>query len=207
MSTTRARRAGQDSAGREWLPIGIPLAEAAAQLGLSIEATRKRAQRGSLSGYKFAGAWYVVLPGVQDGRDAAGRTLSTPVQDAGQPVSLDTGQDSGLDGVPARFRVTPAEIERAVERTGARYLADMETILARVGQVYEGQLAAQRETIAELRRRAEAAEAERDDLRAQLEAAQAAPAAPEAPTVVVVEADTPRGAAGWWERVKRAVRG
>ncbi|MDP9375834.1 MAG: hypothetical protein M3Q65_25965 [Chloroflexota bacterium] len=192
MSTTRAGRAGQDGVGRERLPIGIPLAEAAARLGLSIEATRKRAQRGSLSGYKFAGAWYVILPAAQDGQDATARTASTPGQDTVQPTSLDNGQDSGLDAIEARFRVTPAEIERAVSRTSAQYIGDLRTVLAEVGKVYEGRIAATEaasaakdETIAELRRRAEAAEAERlavererDELRRRLDAAQAAPQAP-----------------------------
>ena len=114
----------------------------------------------------------------------------------------------------ARFRVTPTEIERAVERTGARYLADMETILARVGQVYEGQLAAQRETIAELRRRAEAAEAERDDLRLRL-------AEVDVPAVVVVAGQegaggpdatettpaAPSPVQGLWRRLRRVWRG
>ena len=78
--------------------------------------------------------------------------------------------------------MTPAELECAVERNGARYLADMETIPTRVGQVYDGQLAAKDETIAELRRhrdnkrevldklrrRVKVAEAEADALRLRL---------------------------------------
>ncbi len=87
----------------------------------------------------------------------------------------------------------------------------METILARVGQVYEGQLAAQRETIAELRRRAEAAEAARDNLRARLstvvDTPQAAPAATEAPTVVVMESERPQRPPGLWARLRRALQG
>ena len=123
------------------------------------------------------------------------------------PRGTGTGPEPGPEPIEARFRVTPAEIERAVERTGARYVADMETILARVGHVYEGQLAAQRETIAELRRRAEAAEAERDALRASLETVQAAPVAPEAPTVLIVEADSRTHRPPWWRRLLRRLRG
>ncbi len=124
--------------------------------------------------------------------------------------------------------MTPAEVERAVERTGARYLTDMETILNRVGRVYEGQLAAkdqtidtqagalalQQETIAELRRRAEVAEAEADALRLRL-------AEIDVPAVVVVagqdateEQDatptTPvahRGVQRLWRRLRRRLAG
>ena len=66
--------------------------------------------------------------------------------------------------VEAAFTTTtPAEVERAIEATSARYVADFaalyDRISAEVGRLYEGQIEAQRETIAELRRRAEAAEA------------------------------------------------
>ncbi len=123
------------------------------------------------------------------------------------PRGTGTGPEPGPEPIEARFRVTPAEIERAVERTGARYLADMETILNRVGRVYEGQLAAKDETIAELRRRAEAAEAERDALRERLEAAQATPAATEAPTVLIVEGDGHTHLPPLWQRLWRGLRG
>ena len=65
--------------------------------------------------------------------------------------------------------------------------------------------------MAELRRRAEGAEAERDALRVRLspmvDTPQAAPAAPEAPTVVIVEADTLQRSQGLWTRLRRALRG
>jgi hypothetical protein len=71
----------------------------------------------------------------------------------------------------------------------------------------------QRETIAELRRRAEAAEAaclaaerERDELRAWRDAT-TSPAAPAAPTVVVVEADSPPPPPTLWHRLRRALGG
>ena len=40
---------------------GVDIAEAAKIFGISIEATRKRVQRGYLKGYKVDGRWYVVL--------------------------------------------------------------------------------------------------------------------------------------------------
>ena len=111
---------------------------------------------------------------------------------------------------------TPVQVERAIEATATRYMTDFamlyDRISAEVGQVYEGQLAAkdqaiafQQETIAELRRRAEAAERERDELRAQ-----SAPAPPsEAPTILVTtEAPEPqRPAQGFWQRLRRVFGG
>lgn len=44
---------------------GVDISEAAKILGISVEATRKRLQRGSLQGYKVDDRWYIVLD-VQD---------------------------------------------------------------------------------------------------------------------------------------------
>ncbi len=228
MATTRVGQGGLDSAGRERLPLGIPLAEAAVQLGLSIEATRKRAQRGTLTGYKFDGAWYVVLPAVQDGQDNIGRTVPTRAL----PTVLAGVQDGGQGTIEARYRVTPAEIAQVVSRTSAQYLGDLRTVLAEVGQVYEGRiaateaasaakdaaLAAQQETIAELRRRAEAAEAEllaaeeeRDALHLRLAEVSVPPAvvvaAREAPEASPGTVPTPSPSPGLWAHFQRRLRG
>ncbi len=232
MATTRAGQGGPDSAGRERLPIGIPLAEAAVHLGLSIEATRKRAQRGTLTGYKFDGAWYVVLPAVQGGQDVIGRTVPTLDRDTVLPNGQDTGQDGGQGTIGARYRVTPAEIAQAISRTSAQYLGDLRTVLAEVGQVYEGRiaateaasaakdaaLAAQQETITELRRRAEAAEAEllateeeRDALHLRLAEVSVPPAvvvaAREAPEASPATVPTPPPSPGVWAHLRRRLRG
>jgi len=115
---------------------------------------RKRLRRGTLHGYKDdEGGWFVLLDelGEASGRQDTVRT------DAEEPIE-------------AAYRVTPAEIEQAVSRTSAQYMGDLRTMLAEVGKVYEGQLAAKDETIAELRQRAEVAEAQ---LQHRLEADQA----------------------------------
>ena len=196
---------------------GTPIAEAARLLGLSQEAVRKRLQRATLAGYKQDDHWYVLLD-EQDtaaGRPDDGRTV------AGRQDTPRDEPPTAPDPIEAAYRVTPADVERAVERTGARYLADMETILARVGRVYEGQLAAKDETIAELRRRAEAAEAERlaaeeerDALRLQLAEATVPPvvvvAGQEAAEVPTARDTTPaayRPAQGLWQRLRRTLRG
>jgi len=75
---------------------------------------------------------------------------------------------SASEPLEAQYRVTPAEIEQAVARTSAQYMGDLRTMLTEVGKVYEGQLAAKDETIDELRRRAEVAEAEAEGLRLRL---------------------------------------
>jgi len=62
----------------------------------------------------------------------------------------------GLAGT--QYRVTPAQIEQAIERTGDKYVTDMTRMFDEVGRLYQGQLAAKDETISELRRRTEAAE-------------------------------------------------
>ncbi len=86
-----------------------------------------------------------------------------------------------------------------MSRTSAQYMGDLRTMLAEVGKVYEGQLAAKDETIAELRRRAEAAEAERD----RLAAAQATPAAPGTTEEVTSTSPRPKPVTGFWARVRR----
>jgi ribose 1,5-bisphosphokinase PhnN len=127
--------------------------------------------------------------------------------------------------------VTPAEIEQAVARTSAQYMGVLRTMLAEVGKVYEGQIAAQQETIAELRRqrdedrererealaelrrRAEVAEAEFDVVRLRL-------AEVGVPAVVVAGQETTeaahatetnpaahRPAQGLWRRLRRVWRG
>ncbi|MDP9371944.1 MAG: sigma-70 region 4 domain-containing protein [Chloroflexota bacterium] len=202
---------------------GTPIAEAARLLGLSQEAVRKRLQRATLPGYKQDEHWYVLLDGLHpaagyrqdtdpagwqddrpdDGRTPAGRQDTAPIE--------------------ASYRVTPAEIEQAVARTSAQYMGDLRAVLAEVGKVYEGRIAAteaasaakdetiaaQRDALAELRRRAAAAERERDELRARLstivEPAPTPPAALGGAAGAHRGEDTPRRPTGLWERLRRAL--
>jgi hypothetical protein len=204
---------------------GIPIAEAATLLDLSQEAVRKRIQRGTLAGYKRDGGWFVLLDvdtptgavtGRQDDR-TAGR------QDASGR------QDSPL--IEAEYRVTPEELQVAIERTGAKYINDFtglyEMINAELARQYEARLAerdlalaakdetiaakdqtiaTQAEALAEARRRAETIQAEYDRRREAEErqrqiAAQAASAAPHA-TETSEEASP-----GMWARLGRWWRG
>lgn len=164
---------GQDT-GQD---TGTPLVDAAVIMGTTPAALRKRLQRGSVPGYKREGQWFVLVDSVHP---------------TGSP-RVAHGQDTAL------------------ARTDDQRAADLVMVLDRVAAVYEAQIAAQEmalatkdealvakdETIAELRHRAEQAEAARD----RLTAAQAAPGG--------ARADNPTGApaAGFWQRVRRVLGG
>ncbi|MDP9374622.1 MAG: helix-turn-helix domain-containing protein [Chloroflexota bacterium] len=89
--------------------------------------------------------------------------------------------------------------------------SDLAPVVARLAAELTRPLGEQIERLArenaDLHRRAEAAERERDELRAQLEAAQAAPAATEAATIVVVEGDSHAPPPPLWRRLLRGLRG
>lgn len=136
-------------------PGAQTIQEAAAALGISQNAVRMRIRRGTLSGYKADdGRWYVH------------RTVHETDQVHG-PTDQATS---------APHRVTPAEIEQAVERTAAIYTADVSNMFNRIDAIYRDRLNEKEELIVELRRRAEQAEQERDALRVQ-QIAQDAPGA------------------------------
>ena len=125
--------------------------EAARLLGISERGVRDKIERGQLVAEKEGRRWVVTLPAV----------ATTAVD--GAACGSGRGSDAVGEGVlEARYRVAPAEIERAIERTGAKYVADLQTMYRTIGEdyrrLYEGQLAAKDEVIAELRRRAEVAE-------------------------------------------------
>ena len=191
----------------------------AALLSVSVRTVRRYADSGRLSPVRLGRAVRYRLPDVErliaeeadtSGQDRAERDRSRADSGQGRP-GADT---SGQAPIEAAYRVTPAEIEQAVSRTSAQYMGDLRTMLAEVGKVYEGQLAAQQETIAELRRRAEVAEAEAEALRLRLAEASVPP------VVVVAGQDATEGshtagttpaahrpARGLWRRLRRAWRG
>ncbi len=210
----------------------LTVAEAAALLGVEPRTVIKYRQQGKIRGEKQGKAWHLWLAQTFIDTTRAERSGSRSGMDPEQQAAR-SGRDSA--SIEAAYRVTPTEIEQAIERTGQKYVTDIAAIYDRVsaelGQAYEGQLAAKDETIttkeqviatqrealatkdqalaadalaiAELRRRAEQAEAERDRL-AAAQAAQDAPGAPEVPTP-----DNPSGAAsqGFWARVRRGFGG
>jgi septal ring factor EnvC (AmiA/AmiB activator) len=68
----------------------------------------------------------------------------------------------------AQHQVTPAEIEHLIEQIGSRYIADLRTLSEEFARFYNAQLTAKDGQIADLSRRLEAAERERDALEAQI---------------------------------------
>jgi hypothetical protein len=120
------------------------------------------------------------------------------------------------DPIEAVYRVLPEDLERAITRTGERYVGDIQTVFDQVAALYEQRLAEKdaliatvREEkdalIAELRRRAEAAETERDALRHQ-----AAPQPLQQASPLPTHRDTPDApapAGGLWARVRRVFGG
>jgi chromosome segregation ATPase len=84
----------------------------------------------------------------------------------------------GLDTSEALARMEPddvshetklAALERLIERVGARYIADLRELSEEFSRFYEAQLEAKDGQIAELARRAEAAERAKNDVAARLD--------------------------------------
>jgi len=193
----------------------LTVAEAAALLGVEPRTVIKYRQQGKIRGEKQGKSWHLWL--------AQTFIDTTHAERSGTRSGMDPEQQTARSGthsasIEAAYRVTPVEIEQAIERTGQKYVTDMaalyDRISAEVGKLYAGQLAAKDETIttqraalvtkdqalaadalalAELRHRAEQAEAARD----RLTVAQAAQDAPGA----LGEA-TP-DSVGVWARVRR----
>ncbi len=116
---------------------------------------RRRIAAGTLPAERIGGRWWVWL-----------EPESEPELGGTSPGTQTEPDGTGPEPIEARFRATPAEIEQAIERTGARYVADIRTLFeeldARYEQRYRDQLEAKAHLFAELRRRAETAEAERN---------------------------------------------
>jgi excisionase family DNA binding protein len=207
----------------------------AALLAVSVRSVRRYSEEGRLTPvrigrnvrYRLADVERLIAEGMQPNEAATGqeghRTPDTGHGGQWRPQA-DTPPLSAREPLEAAYRVTPAEIEQAVSRTSAQYMGDLRMMLAEVGKVYEGQIAAkdaalaakdealstkdqvistQAETIAELRRRAEQAEAERD----RLAATQAAPEAPGAMEEASSSNPSPEPVVGFWARVRRVFGG
>ncbi len=170
------------------------VAEVARILGISERGVRDRIERGTLDAVKQEGqrGWRILLP-----PEAVVDTVA-PTASSGSP--------SGSGAVGGAV-VTPALVETAIQRTGQQYTTDLRTMLTELREVYEGQieakdaaLTAKDETIAELRRRAEVAEAERDRL-AAVQATQ------DAAGTQGASAEAREGTLSVWGRVRRWWRG
>lgn len=124
------------------------VAEAAALLTISERAVRKRIAAGTLQAERIGGRWWIHFDQEPEPHSTRGGTRAEP----SEPLE-------------ARYQVTPAEIEQAIERTGRQYTSDLRGMFEQLDALYRDQLDAKDALIDELRRRAEVAEAERDRLR------------------------------------------
>jgi histidinol dehydrogenase len=77
--------------------------------------------------------------------------------------------------IEATYRVQPGELERAIERTGARYMADIATLFDRIEATYRDQLTAKDQAIEQQAERIREWQARAADLQARLEALEAQP--------------------------------
>ena len=168
----------------------LTVPQVARLLGISERGVRDKIERGQLRAEKEGKRWIVLLP--PDDAEVRGSV---------------SGSGAVADAVVGGS--TPAEVERAIEATAGRYMADFaglyDRISAEVAERYEQTIAAKDETIAELRRRAEVAEVARDALRAQ-----ASPQPPSATPTPGAHNDTPEapgGTGGFWGWVRRAFGG
>ena len=139
------------------LPTGaIPIADAAARLGVSVELLRKRAQRNTMPAYKVDGKWYVVLDVDQDGvQDIPPRAEDVVASRTVQDGTSGPGQDGNRGA--ASWGVSPAARSQ-LEAIRDEWLAPL------VAQIRE-----QAEEVGRLRAEREAVAAERDRLRRERE--------------------------------------
>lgn len=110
----------------------VPIQEAAVRLGLSIEAVRKRARRGSLTATKIDGHWFIALP--DDGPDV-----------------LDGTPHAARDGTSPRPAALPANNADVLQARVAEIEAHNRTLLAQIA-IKDRQLEQAEVERAELRR-------------------------------------------------------
>lgn len=172
----------------------ISIAEAATLLGVHRNTIRNRIKAGRYKAHKLVtpqGETYVIE---RESLDLRGDTpTNAPAQSLSAPVRHNTDNPSQAGDMVSHDQ--QAQADAIVQRLLAPFIAELGTVREELGRV-KAQNEAKEETIAELRRRAEVAEAARDQLAAAQEA-QEAPGAPEAPHAA-------QGATGGvWGRLRR----
>ena len=172
----------------------LSIAEVATLLGVHRNTVRNRVRAGRYKAHKVVtpqGETYAIE------RESLGVPLPDPTNEPPQSLSRPVRHNSDNPAQPAAL-VSPdqqAQADAIVQRLLAPFIAELGGVREELGRV-KAQAEAKDETIAELRRRAEAAEAERDRL-AVAQAAQEGAGAPEVP----FEAQAPLP--GVWRRFKR----
>ena len=93
----------------ELQPVTVPAEEAAARLGITVDAVRKRIARGRLTGHKAAGRWYVTFDG-DTGPDSNRTTGQDKTRTRRQTGQDRTGQpDTPPADVAARLAALEAD--------------------------------------------------------------------------------------------------
>ncbi len=96
---------------------GVPLADAADQLGVSIDLLRKRAQRGKVAAYKQDRKWFVVLPQP----DSVSRNGASSYQDTSRTAQPDASYLAGKLAVTEELVATlRAEVDHLRTELGDR---------------------------------------------------------------------------------------
>ena len=125
----------------------------AALLSVSVRSVRRYTEEGRLAPvrigrnvrYRLADVEGLIASGMSagghDGGQGGHRTPDAGRGGQWRPQAA-TSPLSAREPLEGAYRVTPTEIEQAVSRTSAQYMGDLRTMLAEVGKVYEGQLAA-----------------------------------------------------------------
>jgi len=172
----------------------VTIAEAATLLGVHRNTVRNRVKAGRYKAHKLVtpqGETYALR------RDSLGPPLPSPTNGAAQPLTGVVHTNPPDPAQPTAL-VSPdqqAQADAIVQRLLAPFIAELGTVREELGRV-KAERDARDETISELRRRTEVAEAEQDRL-AVAQAAREAPSATEIPAAA--QGDAP----GVWGRVRR----
>ncbi len=140
----------------------VTIAEAATLLGVHRNTVRNRVKAGRYKAHKLVtpqGETYALH------RDSLGLPLPSPTNEAAHPLTGVVRHNADNPSQPAAL-VSPdqqAQADAIVQRLLAPFIAELGMVREELGRV-KAERDARDETIAELRRRAEMAEAERDRL-------------------------------------------
>jgi len=172
----------------------VTIVEAATLLGVHRNTVRNRIKAGRYKAHKLVtpqGETYALR------RDSLGLPLPSPTNGAAQPLigAVHTNPPDPTQSAPLVGTDQQAQADAIVQRLLAPFIAELGTVREELGRV-KAERDARNETISELRRRAEVAEAARDRL-AIAQAAQTVPGALEAP------AEAQEAAPGLWGRLRR----
>jgi hypothetical protein len=148
---------------------GMPIADAAKHLGVTVEMLRKRAQRGTLPAYKVDGRWFIVVSEHDDQAPVQDETTVQDVQDRTSGPGHDVFKTTTPTVTPAAF----SQLEAIRDQWLRPFVDDLNVKSERIGQLQE--------RLATTEQRALAAEQERDQLRRRIAETEAAAKSPESP--------------------------